>query len=218
MNELSTQVNSDHISIAEAAQQFRMTSNGFSAWLKRNSDIKDEYCFKAKYKGRRKTVIKVEALPVIANLRNIGGNQKSDTVSPFREGKKKVVQKAMNNSKTEQILSQLLEQQASLIERIDKLERTNKFLALPKAEEEPPELDYRQKIVQRVNAYAQERDIPYKVVYGKLYYEFSCRHRMNLKQRADNRNLKPMEMLAELGMLKDAWIVACKILPLVTDN
>lgn len=89
------------ISLEEAAQQLGITYKALSNWLRSNLDIKNEYCFKQNYKGRRKTVIKVEGVMMIMAIkdRDRGNQTKNSPSDTFREGKKKMAKNVIQQAR-----------------------------------------------------------------------------------------------------------------------
>jgi len=87
-------------------------------------------------------------------------------------------------------------------------------LALPQAEIEAPKISYRALINQRLRKFAQENDLEYFVPWGRLYEELYYRCQINVRKKAEKRGLKPLEVIAEEGLLEKTFAIACKIFKL----
>jgi len=118
----------DFISLGEASQQLGVTYSGLVHWLNKHKDIKDKYCFKAKYQGRRRTLIYVEALLVIANMKNttFQGNQyrkvEGASINKNTElGKQKLAESTIERVKGSQSLESLYSQAQTLVQTIEGL-------------------------------------------------------------------------------------------------
>jgi len=218
MTNLQTEVKAEFVSLEEAAEQLGITYAGLHHWLKRNPDIKRDYCFKAKDTGRRKTVIRIEGIVTIATLR--GQNSKNDKMVTFREGKKKMAEVAIEKSKElplRQMMMAMMEQMKQMQAQIDGKPKPDILKLEEPTEEEMdqlPKKDYRAKLVQRMRTVARENGIEHYMVWGKLYEEIYYRFGMNLRALATKRGVKPLDVLAEKKMLKDTWLLACEVFPL----
>jgi hypothetical protein len=166
MAENQLQINSkpqEFISLDEAAQQLGVGTNALRLWLKRNPEIKNKYVSKEQIFGRKRFVINVEALLVIANLRNL--DSKNEHRVRFSEGKKKLAEKTIESKLTKQLsnidlLRQLQVTIAQQIENYDKLNTHEERIEI--VEQKVDELDVnpemaitdaqRQFLQERVNA------------------------------------------------------------------
>lgn len=223
MNNSIAVVNNDVLSRSGAAGYLGITPSALSHWLKNHPEIKEKYCVYGLNNNRKGLFVKYEGLLVIANMRDTSrSNQhKTSEVSSLQQkGKQRLAEKIIENTKLEQKLNLILKQQAELFEKFEQLERKppkKDPLALPVALEKPPEPSYRDLINQRVRAFSQESGKEYGLVYSRLYNEFYYRYKVNLNVRANTRGLKKIDVILELGMAKEAWILACDLFPLSTD-
>lgn len=113
----------EFISLEEASQQLGISYSSLVRWLKKNTEIKDKYCFKASYQGRKKTLIYVEALLVIANVKDSDRGNKSKTApsTTFQKGKQKLAENAIEQVKTSQSLESLYSQAQMMVKTLEQL-------------------------------------------------------------------------------------------------
>lgn len=112
------------ISLEEAGQQLNMSYSTLSKWLISHKDIKEKYCFKAKYNGRKRTLIYVEALAVILNVKDTGRNvskEKKELNSKIVEVKEQLAEKAVGQIKTGQGLESLYSQAQMMVKTLEQL-------------------------------------------------------------------------------------------------
>jgi biotin operon repressor len=230
-NQLQTQGQSDVLSLDEAAEQLGVSRKGLNSYLMRHPELKEKYLNKDYYDGRRRYVLKIEALPFIVITRNV--DSKNLHGEGFSKGKEKLAKQAIarqNQSEALLLMKEMIEKQGGMIEKQGEMIETLTGilknhgiikpiqLQLPTTEEKPPELNFRQKITQRVNAYAKEKEIEHKDVRGRLYYEFSLRYRCNLRARANRLGISQIDVIAAMEMLKEAWILACNLFKLKEET
>ena len=65
-----------------------------------------------------------------------------------------------------------------------------------------------------VRDYAIAKDIPFNQVWNALYAELYYACNVNIQVRARNAEKKPIDMVAELGLMEDLYAVACEKLKL----
>lgn len=126
MNQELQKVNQEvinFISLEEASQQLGITYGQLVKWLNTNKEIKEKYCFKAKYNGRRRTLIYVEALLVIANVKDSdrGNQSKIAPSATFQKGKQELAETVVEQVKTSQSLESLYAQAQMLVQTIEGL-------------------------------------------------------------------------------------------------
>jgi len=211
------------VSLPEAADQLGIARSSFNRWINNHQEIKEEYCFKTNYKGgRRRIVIKLIALPIIANMKDIGGRRKSASTAQIQKGKKKIAKIAIEKGSTEKKMEWLYKTVCELRNDVLELKHSKQPkqiekknpLALPMAKEEPPPISHRAMINQRLRKFAQENEFEYFVPWGRLYEEIYYRYSINVRAKAKARNLKPIDYLAEKEMLEATWVMACSLFKL----
>jgi hypothetical protein len=114
----------DFISLEEASQQLNMSYKSLAGWLTSHKEIKQKYCFKAHYQGRRRTLIYVEALLVIANVKDSSRGNQNKKILPsenFNQGKQKLAEKVVEQVKASQSLESLYSQAQMLVQTIEGL-------------------------------------------------------------------------------------------------
>jgi len=211
-------------SIDEAAKALDCSPNSLRKWLHLNPSIKDKYCLKAHYPnnldGRIKTVISIEALPIIANMKNVSGkDRKSAVTEHFKEGKRKIAEKAIDGAKIEDTLSQMQQAITLLANEIQTLKGNPKNpLALTATTELPKEKSTRKLLNERLRKFAEENDLHYPVVWGKLYEEVYYRYSVNIRKRAKTRGISALDMLEEQGLMEEAFKIACYVFRLSSDS
>jgi len=72
--EISNKELIEFVSLEEASQNLNMAYSTLVKWLNKHKEIREKYCFKAKYQGRIRTLIYVEAFLVILNVKDTGRN------------------------------------------------------------------------------------------------------------------------------------------------
>jgi hypothetical protein len=120
----SNQESVNFISLEEAGQQLNMSYSTLSKWLTSHKDIKDKYCFKAKYQGRKRTLIYIEGLAVILNVKDTGRNVsegKKELNSKIPEVKEQLAEKAIEQVKSSQSLESLYSQAQMMVKTLEQL-------------------------------------------------------------------------------------------------
>ena len=69
----------------------------------------------------------------------------------------------------------------------------------------------RSKISELVRSYCVSANVPFRDCWNKLYSEFYYIYHTDLKIRAKNKGLKPMDIAEQLGMLEQLWSVAVAV-------
>ena len=176
------------ISWEEAAEQLQCSYSALSKWLTMNPDIKKTYCSKRIYDGRKKYVILVEALPVIANMRDSDrGNQheKKEPSSKIPEMKKKIVEKAIEITKSQgslqrytnhQLLDEITRRLSNDVEQL-KEDSQQYQERLTELENGNPKLTtgQRQRLNEVVRRLGFELEVPIKQVWTRMH-EMTGRH------------------------------------------
>ena len=126
MNQELEKVNNQvgFISLEEAGQQLNMSYSTLSKWLTSHKEIKEKYCFKAKYQGRRRTLIYVEALAIILNVKDTGRNvseEKKELNSKIPEVKEQLAEKMVEQVRTTQSIESLYSQAQMMVKTLEQL-------------------------------------------------------------------------------------------------
>ena len=79
------------------------------------------------------------------------------------------------------------------------------------ADEEPDEKTLRSKLNQLVRAYCMSTGAEYQDVWNRIYTDFKYRYHIDLKVRARNRGLKPIDLADQLGGMSELFKVASQI-------
>ena len=79
------------------------------------------------------------------------------------------------------------------------------------ADEEPDEKTLRAKINQLVRAYCLATGTEYQELWNRIYTDFKYRYHIDLKKRAKNRGLKPIDLADQLGGMSELFKVASQI-------
>lgn len=176
MSQLSTQVNNDYISLDEASQQFGISYSSFCRLLRSNPDIRDKYTEKMTYYGRRRTVIHIEALPILVVVKDKdrGNQNKKMTLSDtFREGKKKLAEKAIEQAKENPVdvintliknLELLREQSTRLNNHEDRLNELEGDMGKMKMSD-----GQRERLNERIRLLAIQLTIPFGKMWSELH-------------------------------------------------
>lgn len=169
------------LSLDEAAEQLGVSYSGLRDYFKHHPEVKAKYVFKEKYNGRRRFVIKVEALPQISIVRNLDGKNKK--VSDFKKGKEMIAEKAIETLKPKlsrmEMLKESLKNVQALIEQEKKLDNHEDRISTIEdelASDMAITTGQRQQLHERVNLLHYELEkrginIPQAKIYLKMHDE-----------------------------------------------
>ena len=133
MNDLQIQDKQEVIDIVGAAELLKCSHPALRMWLKVHPEIKEKYCRKERYEGRRKTVIQVEALALIANMRNDNGRKVKESLT-FKEAKRNIIEKEIRKprkslSELRDIIDHMIAQDAQVKETGNKVHQLESKVA-----------------------------------------------------------------------------------------
>lgn len=117
-----------------------------------------------------------------------------------------------------QLLVQQEERLAALEERMDKQDELReqaeeKMLALPAPGNLPLPRSRRSELVEYVRQACYREDMSHQSTWNKLYREFMHRSRVDLKARALNRKLRPLDVAESEGYIEQLYDLACWLWP-----
>ena len=102
-----------------------------------------------------------------------------------------------------------LHQRLSIIEN-EKKEATEKLLAMPESDIKPKEKTIKAMIRERLNSYAHIKK-NYPECWRQLYKQMYYRYQVNVNLRTIKGKKNGLDVLGDLGLLKEAYAVACEI-------
>jgi len=156
--------------------------------------------------GRQRILTKGQAIELMSSIKKTNFVNIDDTIkdkSPLQKGQKSLLEN--------DILSNVLELTKSLAEmtrqmsiRMDNIE--NKISTEPKQIEAPMKTT-RQHLRQLVNDYADKANIEYREAWNELYTEAYYRMGINIKGRARNAGVKPIDFAENALMLEDLKLI-----------
>lgn len=79
------------------------------------------------------------------------------------------------------------------------------------ADEEPTEKTLRAKINQLIRAYCLATGADYRDIWNQSYTDYKYRYQVDLKRRAKNRGMRPLDIAEQIGGLGDLFKVVSKI-------
>lgn len=121
------------------------------------------------------------------------------------------------------VVAQELKQQEHRISSVEKAvleirtqqeEAQEDLLQLDRAEQKPLEKTTRAKLNELVRTYCYATRLSHSVVWNKLYRELHYRYHFDAKQRAKNKNLAPLVLIEEAGLLEALFAIASEELVL----
>lgn len=181
MQNLSKEIK-DFLSLDEAAQQLGTGRKGLDTYLTNHSELKDKYLSKQQYKGRRKLVLDIEALPFIVITRNT--NSKNLQLEGISKVKENLANKAIAEIKqpkkyNREALQRMVEQAQALLEQAEQID--DHETRIGEIEEELASdmaitTGQRQKLHERVNFLHFELEkkglnVSQARIYGKMHEE-----------------------------------------------
>jgi len=87
-----------------------------------------------------------------------------------------------------------------------------KVMSLPEPENcEIPELSDRSVLNKYIRNVARVAGVEYRVVWDKLYSEWDMRYKMNVKLRALNKNISPIDYIDSMGKINELYFLAKQI-------
>ena len=127
-----------------------------------------------------------------------------------------------NLSKAEMLLHsvQLMVEQERKIaqheERITRIEERqvesqNTLDCLPEPSVEVPEKSTRSQVNQRVRSYVSANGLDFREVWNMIYTEYKYRYHVDVKLRAANRGMTPVEYLDSTDMMDELYAVVCEL-------
>lgn len=110
MNEKSLVVNTAYLSYPEAGQKLGVTASAISHWINKMPDFKDRYVVSKFHNGRKRKVVTVEGLTVLANAKDTdrGGKYKNNEPSSrnlFKAGKIRIAEQAIQPKERPSLLA-----------------------------------------------------------------------------------------------------------------
>lgn len=229
--ELSTQVN-DWLDTKEFSHQAHCHQTSLNKWLRGNPEFVERYVKYVSTRGGnlgRKPLIHKDGILPYLNGKAITGKKSLHAVTAsIRESKIQVAEKAQENYPLEllndpfiQLRLSQLKTEKELKEIKQEMEKTKQdqenarkeMFMLPQATAEVPEMGFRDKITQRVNAYCRAHNGIYSVCRDKLNEQMYYRYRKNVKLMAKRQGKPVIAVIEELGLLEEAFNLCCKIFP-----
>ena len=70
----------------------------------------------------------------------------------------------------------------------------------------------RKEINSIIRNYAQNHENAFEATWNLVYREFNRQNHMYIKARAKHRNMRPLDMVEQLGMMADLWLVTINFL------
>lgn len=63
-----------------------------------------------------------------------------------------------------------------------------------------------------IRSYAKNNEGCYEEAWNKIYRELNRRNHMYIKARAKHRNVRPLDMVEQMGLLATLFVIAIEIL------
>lgn len=205
------------ITLQQAGERLGITAHSLNDWLNKHKEIKDQYCFFDPHqsgRGRKKILIRDEALLAIANVKDTfrGNSKKDGNQLLLKQGKTKMAEYVAAKSSTESILLQTAKILQQLEARVEKLEDGHK-------PEEPKQLPIRIEshdslrplLSMRINEYAKATGAEYRDLWNLLYSRFNKEVGVNLKEKAVEQGLEPLDIAERDGHLLKLYKLASQM-------
>lgn len=105
---------------------------------------------------------------------------------------------------------QALDNRVAIIEkRHEKVEE--ELRSLPEPSVNAAEKSTRSCINQKIRQHARSRDIEFRELWNMVYTEFKYRYHIDIKLRAANRGLTPLDYVDSIDMMDEFYAVTCEI-------
>lgn len=92
------------------------------------------------------------------------------------------------------------------------------LLALPQPEDLPQPRTLRSILVERMRRIAEVNELQHRDLWNKLYTEYKYRSSLDLKVRAKNQDVKPLDVAVDLGVVGKLYDLCCFLWPMDFDD
>lgn len=223
MNELSTQIKSDWLTVKEVAKILGVTVNAIHQDLIRYPEVKEMHTRREgddeTYFGKRDTrplLLSKHGLTLLVALQGTSRNANDNNVTcAKKETKRQIVEKGVESMGQIAQLSQRISELEALIKNPPKqLQIGSKALGPYLSDRPAPPLSTRSKIKMLVNNFVENSRFPctHAEVYNHLYQEMYYRCNVNVTLKAKNRKIPTIEMVEELDLMEDLFAIATQVL------
>lgn len=231
MQELSTEVKNEWLTIKEAAEFLGVTINAIHQNLLRYPEVKEVYTRRegdeGPYLGKRDTrpilISKTGLTLLFASLDSARGTNDLTVIRAKKDTKRGIIKKGVESM--EQVIQ--LSQRVAELEAIIKPKQLlllSPGLQLPAPKTGVPELSTRARVKQRISLYVEEMypnpetrpdDIHHKL-WNRLYGDFNGRYGFNVNARKRGKEAT-IDVIERLGKMEELYAVACYLYPTSSD-
>lgn len=172
------------------------------------SIISEQGLYKMLMQSRKPNAEKFQdwiAEDVVPKIRKTGSYSTVESPSSHLEVLRSVVDQLIAQEKK---LEKVENDVAAIVE--DKRQIEEQLYLLPESEVEVQSKSTRAILNQRVRTYAKKSGIPYPEIWNKLYTEFYYTYHINLKIRANRRDMTVLDYVESIGMMDELYSIACK--------